>query len=274
MPDLQAVARRYARLTARYWKDAAGPADFARVMQVRLAQSKIGRVACPRPVVAEASLRSLGGPVRLRSHTTDISVLGELIVSDGYAPVLDALPKPPATIVDLGANTGLAARWFLARWPAARVAAVEPEPGNLALLRTNLARYDGQVTIVPAAVGVTERTVLLHTTSGEYGYTMVGEPADGRGVEVPVVTMRHVLEQCGFDSIDLLKADIEGAEQELFSDCADWIGRVGAMVVECHTPYTVDLLMDDLRRAGASFTLVDHDRKPAWGFEVGVLVRA
>src|SRR3954452_16845865 len=58
-PDRQGLER---RRTGRYWTDAAGPADFARVMQVRLAQSKIGRVVCPRPVIAEASLRSLGGP--------------------------------------------------------------------------------------------------------------------------------------------------------------------------------------------------------------------
>lgn len=267
------VVSRYAHLTSRYWRDASGPRDFVRVMQVRLSQSKIGGLVCPRPVVAEASMRSLGGTVRLRSHTTDISVLGELVVGDGYLPVLDALPEPPRTIVDLGANTGLAARWFLTRWPAARLAAVEPERGNLEQLRANVARYDGQVSIVPAAVGVRERTAMLHTTSGEYGYTMVGEPVDGHGTEVPVVTMAHILDTCGFDTIDLLKSDIEGAERELFSDCADWIDRVRAMVIECHGDYTVADLLADLERAGARFTVVHHDRKPAFGFEVGVLVR-
>jgi FkbM family methyltransferase len=273
MAAVSTVARRYANLSRKYWHDAASPRDFARVMQVRLAQSKVGRVACPRPILAAPALRSLGGRVQLRSHTTDISVLGELIVSDGYAPVLDALPTPPRTIVDLGANTGLAARWFLQAWPGVRIAAVEPEEGNLGVLRANVAPYAGSVTVVPAAVGVRERTATLHTTTGAYGYSMVGEPADGVGIEVPVVTMQSVLEASGFDQIDLLKVDIEGAERELFSDCADWIGRVGAMVVECHRDYTVDHLVADLARAGASFTVVDHDRKPAWGFEVGVLLR-
>jgi FkbM family methyltransferase len=260
--------------TRRYWNDAAGPRDFAKVMRVRLAQSRIGPVVCPRPVVTDARLRSLGGTVRLRSHTTDVSVLGELLVSDGYAPILSLLPAPPSTIVDLGANTGLAARWFLNRWPQTRIAAVEPQEGNLEVLRDNVARFDGQVTVVPAAVGATRRTAVLHTTTGEYGFTMVGEPTGGTTYTVPVVTMRDVLDAAGFDTIDLLKVDIEGAERELFADCAEWIHLVRAMVVECHGDYRVDDLLADLTRAGGAFTVVDRDAKPAWGFEVAILLAA
>jgi FkbM family methyltransferase len=277
MASASAILRRYARLTRRYWREAATPRDFLDVMKVRLALSKLGRIACPEPVVLEPRLRSLGGRVRLRSHSTDISVLGELVVGDGYAAVPAALPRPPRTIVDLGANTGLAARWFLTLWPDARVVAVEPEPGNLEVLRPNLegaGARAGQLTVVPAAVGARERTAVLHTTSGEYGFTMVGEPAGDTGIDVPVVTMSTVLDACGFETIDLLKADIEGAERELFADCAGWIGLVQAMVVECHGDYTVDDLVADVARAGVAFDVVEHERKPAFGFEVGVLVRA
>lgn len=269
----KSLVLRYARLTGRYWRDAAHPRDFLRVMRVRLSQSKLGPVVCPQPINVAVHLRSMGGRVWLRSHTTDISVLGELVVSDGYLPVLSALSGAPATIVDLGANTGLTARWFLRHWPQARIAAVEPEPGNLAELRTNVAPVSEQVVVIPAAVGASERTAVLHTTSGEYGFTMVGEPPEGAGIEVPVVTMLSVLDQSGIDRIGLLKSDIEGAEQELFADCATWVDRVDAMVIECHGDYHLADLLDDLERAGAHFRVVDHDVKTQFGFEVGVLVR-
>lgn len=270
---VRSVVQRYAHLMQRYRRDAASPVDFVRVMRVRLSQSKVGPIVCPRAIDVAVNMRSMGGPVRLRSHTTDISVLGELVVSDGYIPVLSALPAPPATIVDLGANIGLTARWFLRHWPEARIAAVEPEPSNLVQLRANVASVLDQVTVIPAAIGANERTAVLHTTSGEYGFTMVGEPADGHGIEVPVVTMASVLAQSGIARIGLLKSDIEGAERELFADCTDWIHRVDAMVIECHGDYHVSDLLEDLQRAGARFQVVDLDIKTQFGFEVAVLIR-
>jgi FkbM family methyltransferase len=217
----------------------------------------------------DVAVRSLGGRVRLRSHTTDISVLNELIVSNGYGPVAKLIPAP-ATILDLGANTGLAARWFLRRWPDAQVAAVEPEPGNVEVLRANLRGTSSQV--LPVAAGGWARQAVLSTRNGEYAYTIVGAPAEA-AVRVPVVTMPTILERTAMTEIGLLKADIEGAEAELFADCSSWIHRVNALVVECHNGYTARQLLSDCRRGGAEFRLVDLDSKPEWGFEVATGVR-
>lgn len=43
--------------------------------------------------------------------------------------------------------------------------------------------------------------------------------------------------------------------EEVFADCASWIGRVRHMVVEVHGAYTADQFLDDLRRAGGRFEL-------------------
>ncbi len=81
------------------------------------AQNKVGRVALPiTHRTVEVDLHSLGY-VAIRSHTTDISVLSELVVSNTYAPLLAVVNHPVRTIVDLGANTGLAARCARAPLP-------------------------------------------------------------------------------------------------------------------------------------------------------------
>jgi FkbM family methyltransferase len=242
---------------------------MAKLMQIRLSLSKIGGLVCARRRTRSTRLRSLGGDVVLRSHTSDISVLSELVVSNAYLEPAQLIAEP-RTVVDLGANTGLAARWFLNRWPAARVVAVEPEPGNLDVLRLNLRGRRAHV--MPVAVGGVARRATLHSSDGEFAFTICGD-VTGSAVEVSVVTMGDVISDAKIDHIGLLKVDIEGAERELFADCGSWIDCVQSMIVECHAGYSSDDLLAACLAGGASFRLVDLDRKPDWGFEVATAVR-
>lgn len=253
----------------RYAAETRSVRGMARLMKIRLALSRAGRWACSQPCVRDVAVRSLGGHVRLRSHTSDISVLNELIVSNGYGPTAELIP-PPATILDLGANTGLAARWFLHCWPDARMTAVEPEPGNVEVLKANLTGTSSQVLAV--AAGGWERQAVMSTRNREFAYTIMDPHGEG-AVQVPVVTMATIMERAGMTEIGLLKADIEGAEAELFADCTGWIQQVRALVVECHNGYTAEDLLADCRRGGAEFQLLDLDVKPEWGFEVAIGVR-
>jgi FkbM family methyltransferase len=244
--------------------------DFLRVLRVRLSRSALGWLACPRPVEVAVRLRGFGDePVRLRSHTTDISVLGELAGSDAYGPLVRAVTgDAPPVIVDLGANTGLAARWIHAHRPGGRVVCVEPEPGNVAVLRHNLAAIPRAV-VLPACVGGHERLVRLTTTNGEFAFSMV----DGDGGDVPVVTMERVLAEVGPGPVDILKCDIEGAERELFEDCRSWIGRVRVAVVECHDGLSATGLLAMLARNGGDFDVVDRTVTEEFGTEVVTVVR-
>jgi FkbM family methyltransferase len=268
-----AVIVRYSQLIYAYLMDASSVLDFLTVMRVRLSQSKISKLVCPNPIVPEIRLRSFGGaPVTVRSHTTDINVLSEIVVRNEYEALLRRHPPAKAEfIVDLGANTGLVDRWMAVRFPGAEIVAVEPEPGNAATLRRNVSGLP--VKVVEAAIGAVPRTVRIHSYLGEFAFTMMGEPAPGAPyVEAPVVTLESV---AGRErEIDLLKVDIEGAEAELFGDCASWIGRVQMMIVECHGDYTLACLMADLRRGGADFEILEIDDKPGTDAEVGLLARS
>jgi FkbM family methyltransferase len=252
---------------AAYAREARTPRDFVRLMRVRLSQSKIGPAVCRHRIRADVDLRSLGRGVRLRSHTTDIAVLGEVLEGSSYEALAGAAPRDVATIVDLGACTGLAARWLLQRFPSARLVAVEPHEGNVAVLRENLAPYPDRAMIVPACIGARERTVVM-VGSREDGFSM-RETDDGHG-DTGVVTMEAIFEELSSDRIDVLKVDIEGAEEELFSDCASWINRIGTLSVECHHPYSVGALVQRLEASGARPVVVSSESTP-FGYDMAVV---
>jgi FkbM family methyltransferase len=258
---------RYRREVGRYWRETASARDFVKLMRVRLSQSKVGPWVTPRPIAVDVDLVTLGDRVRLRSHTTDISVLNELL--GGGA--LGRLPVGPdvTTVVDLGANTGLSYRWLRARYPTARrFVCVEPEPSNLRTLRLNAA--DAHCRVIGACIGARERTVGLRSDDGSWAFQMV-EGGDGTAV----VTMDRVLAESGIEHVDVLKCDIEGAERELFEHCESWIGRVDAMTVECHLE-SLDsaTLVAMLAANGAEFEITHLERNPTFGLELVTLRRA
>lgn len=264
----------YCRLVWRFWRTARSVPDFFKLMRIRLAQSKVGRLVCPSPITRQVNVKGVSDGIRLRSHTTDISVLSELIVADGYEPVLKWIESPPRTIFDLGANIGLASLWFLSRYPEASVIAVEPERGNASVLRENLSANERVLRVYEACIGGHEREVTLDSSQGEWGNRLVEIAGDSSAeYTVPVITMDRVIQENGIESIDLLKCDVEGAEVEMFEDCRSWISKVGLAVVECHGDFSTEGLLELIRKNGANFECVFRDPKPEFECEVTILRR-
>src|SRR5688572_6156510 len=63
-------------------------------------------------------------PINLRKGTSDIPTFQEIFTYDEYEVKLDF---SPATIIDAGANVGLASIYFANKYPKASVFCVEPE---------------------------------------------------------------------------------------------------------------------------------------------------
>jgi FkbM family methyltransferase len=238
-------------LIALYWNLGGGWKDFFRLILLRLSTTSFGALLKRRTL--EANLPSLGGKVFLRTHSTDISVLSEIFLKKEFAPVFREMKQAPTTLVDLGANTGLVSRLFLARYPEARLLAVEPEPGNFALLLKNLAppglgHQEGPLRsgrlALQAFVGAQEGTASPVSESGEWGYRM--DQGEANGAPIPVRPLGALLREMELDRVSLLKCDIEGAEEQLFADCREWIESVDWMLVECHPPYSGERLQRDL----------------------------
>ena len=183
----------------------------------------------PREI--KARFKGIKGPLYIRVGTSDAWLCRQILLCGQYA--LD-LPFTPTTIVDAGANIGLASIYFAQRYPQARIISVEAEASNFAFLRRNTKRYP-QIIPVHAAmwkrdgfVSVSERNPNTRASQPWEFFTQEGD-----GVQVRAVTMRSLMRQLDIDFIDLLKIDIEGSEKEVFEGC-DWSDKVQAAVIELH----------------------------------------
>lgn len=170
----------------------------------------------------------------LRLGTTDAAAYEQVIAGAEYAA---DLTPPPEYIVDCGANIGLASLFFAARFPQAKIIAVEADASNFAMLVRNT---EGVSNIVPvhAAVWCEATTVFLDSSiESAWGRRVLGAGAQedsAAGDTVRAVTMPQLMTDHGLARIDLLKIDIEGSELELFSGDVSWMSKVSTVVIELH----------------------------------------
>ena len=117
-------------------------------------------------------------------------------------------------IVDAGAHIGTSAVWFATQYPEATIIAIEPDPGNIALLRRNAARFN--IDVVQAGLGSMKGAGrIVDPGFGEWSYRVSRDDTEG---EIDIVTISDVLCRKTDDQLVpfICKLDIEGAESGLF----------------------------------------------------------
>lgn len=171
-------------------------------------------------------------PVTLRMRTTDVSIYEDVLLRGQYDL---PLPFVPQTIMDLGANIGMASVYFANRYPNAQIVAVEAEASNFEMLLLNTSQYPK---IRPIHAAVWNRDGNIALSSPREGYHLTDKLGfaviDGDNTPIRAVTMRTLMNEVRMPSIDLLKVDIEGAEKEIFESAPDWICKVRGLAIELH----------------------------------------
>ena len=171
-----------------------------------------------------------GYPVFLRLSTSDVCSYRDVLICQDK-PYDPRIPNfSPQTIVDAGAHIGMASLLFVHRYPKARIIAVEPEPANFAALVRNTSPYKNIVPVQAALWKEDGEVRLGKSTAHPKGAFAIAEDGDQR---VRAVTMETLMRENGLSTIDFLKVDIEGAEKEVFQNCA-WIKNVRVMAIELH----------------------------------------
>ena len=105
-----------------------GPVQGIRVLWIKkLPKGKLRQIDAPW----------LGGRLWLRPGTADINTIDQILIGP-YMPV--EADWDPGTVIDCGANIGLATRYLQHAYPEAHIIAVEPEEGNFACVHPALPR--------------------------------------------------------------------------------------------------------------------------------------
>lgn len=111
-------------------------------------------------------------------------------------------------IVDAGANIGLFATWAARRAPQARLLCVEPHPATYSrLLKTvqDLGVADRVKAVQSALGGDSEPRWLEDSAGGDSTESYVTNRQPPQGQRVACTTLAGLLEQAGWDAVDLLK---------------------------------------------------------------------
>lgn len=223
------------------------------VMRFREYSIRSNKEECPEGNLLKLVMRNpLRGEVLLRERGSDTLTFTEVIQQEVYREVVTAV-RDCHTVIDLGANIGLASRYFADHFPNCKILAVEPNASTYEVLLLNIERLvaNGRCRTLRAAVWGSEKTLTGEAVDApdHFSAFAVHETAAASSEEsIAGWPMNKIIAHSGFERVDLLKVDIEGAEVELFNGKVDWLQQVRTIAIEFHDNSREECRFDDLMR--------------------------
>lgn len=154
-------------------------------------------------------------------------------------------------IIDLGANIGLTSLYFSGVYGSTNpIISVEPSRQNNKLLELNLDLYT-HITTIPTAVSNTDGVASFYDDG--LGYNSKLDDSGDSTYEISTISMATLISNQNIEEIEVLKIDIEGAEEVLFEGDIDWLRIVKNVIIEIHNPDFVDTLAQVLMHYGLKF---------------------
>lgn len=165
----------------------------------------------------------------LRNNEVDFRVFCQIFVNKEYNI---KFKNAPTRIIDAGANIGLFSLYINSKFPDAHICALEPDEENFKILQSNTSNIK-QIDLYQK--GLWDKTTKLSISdpfnSGKWALVVKEDPSGS----IESIDIDTILNKNAWDSIDLLKVDIEGSEKVVFeSNYENWLPRVKTLVIETH----------------------------------------
>jgi len=177
----------------------------------------------------------------LEFRNCDSTAVKEVLVDEEYnflSAFLQSCPEP--FIIDVGAHIGTFSLWAYHQNPKIRMLMVEANPASYEILVRNIKQTfsEGLYEILNKAAW-RNVDVLTFSTTGDSMGNKVSPDGD---IEVGGITFAEVVKIASKNrnSIDLMKIDIEGAEEAFFETADSELGKVKRLVIELH-PESCDI---------------------------------
>lgn len=180
--------------------------------------------------------------IHLRNFpSSDPRVFEQIFVNQQYKRIAELLTArgERLTMVDGGANIGLASVYFKLFFNDLKVIAIEPDQDNFKLLKRNFEsnRISTKGCLNMALWG---RAVMLATRldfrDGK-SWSVSVEESNKSDAVLWGVTLQELFHKYKLETLDLLKVDIEGSEKYLFGnavDVQDILKKIRCVVMEIH----------------------------------------
>lgn len=172
-----------------------------------------------------------GAVFYLRKNFSDKYTFKQVFLDDQYNI---NLPFAPQTILDGGANIGLASAYFAHRYPGAAIVAIEPSSSNFEMVVKNTKAFKQVKAYNKGIWNKNVHLAIINKADHENAF-MVEETSPDNPEAIPAVSIESIMRGEGWETIDILKLDIEGSEKEVFeSDYRYWLPRSKAVIIEIH----------------------------------------
>lgn len=180
------------------------------------------------------SLYNLTYPILVRPGTQDAGTIMNNVIREEYGHVTP--PTPPKWMIDAGAYIGDTSAYFLSRFPNLKVVALEPNPSSHHMAKRNLKPYGERAILLQSGLSSTDGVAFL---SGDGTCASIAKA----GLEIDCTTILSLLERYAIPRVDILKMDIEGAEEAIFSSKPEaWLSRIDLLIIEIHGPHIRSLI--------------------------------
>ena len=137
-------------------------------------------------------------------------------------------------IIDCGANIGFSAIHFATTFPQSMVISIEPEKNNFSLMKKNCAGLNN-VELLNKAVGNFDGYVSINDSDADNNAFRTSRNENGEG-DIEVISINSILQVIASSEAVpfIVKIDIEGFEDDLFSNNTEWVEKFPLLIIETH----------------------------------------
>lgn len=203
----------------------------------------------------------------------DQSVCNEIFKLKEYRSADDVVKSAKHAIVDVGAHAGFFSLYCRSLNKKVKIYAIEPEPGNLKLLKQHLVENKILgVKIILGAIASQTGVRQLILSAGSHNHHLAepsfrDEDVAEKKITVQAFSFTDFCKQNKIKKISLLKMDIEGGEYELFdSMTGDDFAMVNYVILEYHRGSEHKVLAEKLRENGFGVQVFPSHLDKTMGF--------
>jgi len=184
--------------------------------------------ALPRYLQTETLL--FGTKIIINDACTLLCDIDEIIEREIYR--FHAESQAPI-IIDCGSNIGISIIYFKRLYENAKIIAFEADPVLFDMLSRNISNFKYKnISLHHSAIWVNNSGVNFLCEGGHSGRISESECKENN-ISISSRRLREILE--GFERIDMLKLDIEGAESDVIFDCNERLKKCNHIFVEYHS---------------------------------------
>lgn len=186
-----------------------------------------------------------GLKIFIRHNTSDEAVFQQVFIRKEYDGVVNLLKINKIevnNIIDAGANIGMASLVFSSAFPKAEIISIEPDIDNFESLVLNT--IDHNIEPINKAVWncLTQLEITRNFRDGQAWSIQTKEiinTVSSKTNLINTTTFPLIMKYKNWNCIDLLKIDIEGAEQYIFSDEFDmsYLSCTKCIAIEIHDEF-------------------------------------